>query len=120
MFGLKGRQLFLLLLLVLVIFAASQFIPVFFHAYQFSDNVHQSVKFAVSTRKSTEKVRSEIVELAKQFEIPVGPKDIHITRRGPAFTVEIDYQLPVNLRVYETNLSFNVTESGEIFENDRH
>jgi len=120
MFGLRGRQLFLLLLLAVAIFAASQFIPVLFRVYQFSDDVHQDVKFAVSTRKSTDKVRAEIMVLAKQYQIPIGPKDIHITQRGPAFTVEITYQLPVNLRVHEFIMSFHVTESGEIFENDRH
>ena len=120
MFGLNTRQLFFLLLLVIAGSAAAVLVPVYYHAYQFADFVHQEVKYAVSARKSTEKVREEIVQQAKEEEIPIGPKDIHITRRGPAFTVEIDYLIPVDFRVYQRQLKFHVTESGEIFENDRY
>ena len=120
MFGLNSRRLFMLLVLVVAIFAASQIIPVYYHSYQFSEFVHEEVKFAVSARKSTETVRAEIVQQAKELGIPVGRRDIHITRRGPAFTVEIEYSLPLDLSVYQSQLKFHVTGSGEIFENDRN
>ena len=120
MFGLKFRQLFLLALLALAIFAATQFGPVYYRSFQFSDFVRQEVKFAVSARKSTEMVRAEIVQQARESGIPVGPHDIHSTRRGPAFTVEIEYRIPVDLKAFQQEITFHVTESGEIFENDRN
>jgi hypothetical protein len=120
MFGLKGRQIFILLLLAAAIFAGTQIIPVYFRSYQFSDLAYQEVNFAVSKKESTEKVRAVIVELAKQYRIPIGPRDIHITRRGPSFTVNIEYELPVDLRVYQFRWPFHFDAAGIIFENDRN
>ena len=116
MFGLNGRQIFLLLLLVLALYAGSQFIPAYFHAFQFNDFIKQEVKFAVAAKRTTEQIRAHIVEQAKQLDIAVGPRDIHISRRGPSFTLELDYVIPVDVRFYKRDLNFHVSESGELFE----
>jgi hypothetical protein len=60
------------------------------------------------------------VDLAKEYDIPITARDIHIERRGPSFTVVFDYQLPVDLRVYHFQLPGHVNGGGEIFENDRN
>ena len=86
MFGLKSRQLFYILFFVAVVYVASQFVAVYYRAFQFSDFVYQEVKFAASKRKPTEKIRASIVDEAKNWEIPVVPRDIHITKRGPSFS----------------------------------
>ena len=119
MFGLNSRQLFLILLLVCALFASAQYIPVYFRALQFNDFVHGEARFAASSRKSTEALRITIAEKAKELQIPVGPQDIKITRRGPAFQLELDYSFPVDMRVYQHEIKFHISEAGEIFENDR-
>ena len=116
MFGLSARQILLLVLLVFVLFAGAQYVPVYYKALWFNDFIRGETKYAASSRKSTEQLRNVISERAKDMKIPIGPKDIHITRRGPAFQLEIDYSFPVNLRVYKHTLSFHVSEAGEIFE----
>ena len=116
MFGLSARQVFLLLLLVVALFVGSQVIPAWFDAFQFNDYIKQEVKFAAASRRSTEDVRTRIVEKAKEYDIKLGPRDIHITRRGPTFLLEFDYAIPINLRAYQRNLNFHVSESGETFE----
>jgi hypothetical protein len=116
MFGLSARQIFLLLLLVAALFVGSQVIPAYFNAFQFNDSIKQEVKFAAASRRTTELVRTRIVEKAKEYDIALAPRDIHITRRGPTFNLEFDYVIPINLRVYQRNLNFHVSESGEIFD----
>ena len=120
MFGLNSRQLFMILLLICALFAGSQYIPAYFKALQFNDFVHGEAKFAASARKSTEDLRSTIVERARELSIPVGPRDIRITRRGPAFELQLDYSFPIDLRVYHQDLKFHIVEQGEIFANDRN
>jgi len=120
MFGLGVRQIFFLVLMAVIVFALTQYIPAYYHATLFEDAVRQEVKFAVSTRKTTEKVRENIVMAANEHEISITGRDIMITRRGPAFTVEIDYSIPVNFRVFVYQMKRHVRESGEIFENDRN
>lgn len=120
MFGLKARQLFFILFFVAVVYVASKFGAVYYRAFQFSDFVYQEVKFAASKRKPTEKIRASIVDEAKNWEIPVMPRDIHITKRGPSFSLEIDYSLTVDLRVYQYVWPQHVVTAGPLFENDRN
>ena len=117
MFGLSGRQIFILLVLVGLLFAGTQYGPAYFAAFQFNDYIHQEVTFAVTNRKSPEMLRGEIVQKADDLGIKVTPKDIRITRRGPAFTLELEYHWPIDLKVYKHELVFHSLESGEIFEN---
>jgi hypothetical protein len=118
MFGLSGRQLFILLMLVALLFAGSQYVPGYFNAIQFNDFIRQEVKFAVASKKSPDTIRSQIMQKATELGIPdVKKNDIRITRRGPSFTLELDYHWPINLRVYQHDLTFHVSESGEVFEN---
>ena len=120
MFGLNSRQLFFLLILICGLFAAAQYGPAYFKAFQFNDFIHGEAKYAASSRKSTEQLRTTITEKAKELAIPLTARDIHITRRGPAFELELDYSFPIDMRVYQQELKFHVSEQGEIFENDRN
>jgi hypothetical protein len=120
MFGLKSRQLFYILLTVATVYVASQFIAVYYRAFQFQDFVYQEVKFASSKRKPTEKIRASIADEAKSSDIPIVPRDIHITKRGPTFSVEIDYALTVDLHFYRYVWPQHVVTAGPLFENDRN
>ena len=120
MFGLKSRQLFFILFTVAAVYVATKFIAVYYRAFQFSDFVYQEVKFASSKRKSTEKVKASIADEAKNWDIPVKPRDIHITKRGPSFSVEIDYSLIVDLRVHQFDWPQHVVTAGPLFEDDRN
>jgi hypothetical protein len=117
MFGLSGRQIFILLVLVGLLVAGTQYGPAYFAAFQYNDYIHQEVTFAVTNRKTPEMLRAEIVQKGSDLGIHVDPKEIHITRRGPAFTLELEYRWPINLRVYRHQLVFHSMESGEVFGN---
>jgi hypothetical protein len=71
----------------------------------------------VSARKTTETLRGEIMQKASDLGIPLTKKEIVITRRGPSFTLEVEYHWPINLRIYKHELVFHPSASGEIFEN---
>lgn len=117
MFGLSGRQLLFLLVFIGLLFAATQYVPAYFAAFQFNDFIRQEVKYAVTAKRDIDAVRSDILQKAAELGIPLEKTDIHSTKRGPSFTVEFDYYWPINLRVYKHDLVFHVSESGEIFEN---
>jgi len=119
MFGLGGRQIFILLILVAVLFAGSQYVPAYFSAFQLNDFIRQEVKFAASTRKTPENVRRSVLEKAEELHIPITASDIEITRRGPAFQLDLEYRFPIDLKVYKHDLVFHSSESGEVFENAR-
>ena len=54
---------------------------------------------------------------AKDLDIPLTKNDIRITKRGPSFTLEVEYHWPIDMKVYKHELVFHTSESGEIFEN---
>jgi len=120
MFGLKSRQLFFIAFSLAFVYVAAQFIAVYYQSFQFSDFVYQEVKFASSKRKPTEKIRASIADEALSSGIPVKPRDIHITKRGPTFSVEINYSLTVDLRVHQYVWPFHIVTAGPLFDNDRN
>jgi hypothetical protein len=115
MFGISLKKLFTIALLIAGVFVAVQYGDAYLTKYQFSDSVRQSVKYAASTRKGPEDVRREVVEKAQELGVDIGPKDIQITKRGPAFTLSFEYNWTVNLRVTQHVLTFNISEQGEMF-----
>jgi hypothetical protein len=117
MFGLSRRQLFLLLIFVALLFAATRYVPAYFAAFQFNDFVRQEVKYAASTRKTAENLRANILQKATELGIPITKNNIRITKRGPSFTLEVEYHWPIDMKVYKHELAFHTSESGEIFEN---
>ena len=116
MFGLSFRQIFLLLLLVFVLYAAAQYIPAYVTALQFNDFITGELKYAASSRKTTEQLRTDISDRAKELDIPISPKDIRITQKGPAFQLDLEYSFPIDMRIYKHELKFRVSEAGESFE----
>lgn len=117
MFGLSGRQVLILLMLVAFVFAAIQYLPPYYSAFQFNDSIRQEVKYAGSSRKTVDVVRADIIAKAKELGIPLTKNDIRITKRGPSFTLEVEYRWPINLKVYRHELAFHFSQSGELFEN---
>mgnify|MGYP001467941438 CR=1 FL=1 len=120
MFGLSGRQFVILLMLGALAFAATQYVPAYVTAFEFNDFIRQEMKYAVTSRKTVQNVRDDVFKKAKELDVPVSPSDIRVTRRGPVFTLDLEYRLPINLRVYQHELIFHRTESGELFENASH
>jgi hypothetical protein len=117
MFGLRGRHLLILSILLVLTFAAAQYVPAYVSAFQFNDYVRQQVKYAGTSRKTADRLRDEILQKAKEFTIPLTKRDIRITRRGPSFTLEMEYRWPIDMKVYGHELVFHTSYTGEIFEN---
>ena len=115
MFGLSPKKLLILLLLLVVAFVGIQYGRAFLVRYEFDDSVRQSVKYAASTRKDPETVRREVLGKAQELGVDIGRNDVHITKRGPAFNLSIEYDWPVDLKVYQHVLTFEISEDGETF-----
>jgi hypothetical protein len=117
MFGSRGRTLLFILLIAGFLFTAAQYIPAYFSAFQLNDFVRQEVKYAGTSRKNVDALRDEIVQKANDLGIPITKKDIRVTKRGPSFTLEVDYRWPIDMKVYRHTLVFHTEEIGENFEN---
>ncbi|MBI4473147.1 MAG: hypothetical protein HY646_10790 [Acidobacteria bacterium] len=119
MFGLKGRQVFFLLVLLAAGWAGFQYIPSYYAAVQLNDYARQEVKFAISARRSPTNVRDRVMKKAEELGVELDPEYITITRRGPSFTLDMEYSFPINLLVYHHDLLFSVSETGEVYDAPR-
>jgi hypothetical protein len=117
MFGLNGRRFVILVIIVVLIYSAVQYVPAYFAAFQFNDYVRQEVKYAASARKTADALRTGILAKAVELGIPLTKNDIRISRRGPSFTLEVEYRWPIDLKVYHHEIPFHISQSGELFEN---
>jgi len=72
-------------------------------------------RIALSSAKSDEDFRSDILNKAKKYEIPLQPEQVTVRRSGEGFTATMylaaDYTVPVNLPGVTVNLHFH-PESG--------
>ena len=115
MLGLNPRRLIFILILVAIVLLARQYVPPYLARFQFGDDVRQTVKYAAAQHQDPEMVKKEILRIAEEDGVPVGPDNISITRRGFSFTVEIDYTWPIDLKFHQYELPFHISESGEVF-----
>ena len=115
MFGISAKKWLMFLLLALGGFVGFQYGRAFLIKYEFVDSVRQTVKYAATSRKDPDTVRREVVEKAQQLGIDIGPRDVKISKRGPAFNLSLEYDWPVDLKVYQHVLNFDVSEDGEMF-----
>ena len=115
MLGLSSKKIIGLAIIAAIVFAASQYVPPYVSAFQFNDFIRQEVKFAAASRRTTEDVRNSIVAKAREFDIALEPRDVRITRRGPSFSLNLEYRFPIDMRVYQHELIFRANESGEAF-----
>src|SRR4030095_16568197 len=99
MFGLSRRQLLTLLSIVGLLLAAAQYIPAYFAAFQFNDYIRQQVKYAASSRKTTDTLREEVLRKASDLGIPLTKNNIRVTKRGPSFTLAEAYRWQIDMKV---------------------
>src|SRR5215471_1733094 len=117
MFGLSRRQILIVLVVIALLYTAAQYMPAYVAAFQLNDYIRQEVKYAATSRKTMDVLRADIVRKATDLEIPVKTRDIRITRRGPSFTLELDYRWPSDMKLSHPVFLFHMPKWGKTFEN---
>jgi hypothetical protein len=89
-----------LLGLVLVVgagYLAFMFMPPYFSNFQFTDDVQTIAKFAAVNTKTEEDLRAEVMKKAKDYDLPIKPEQLRISRNDRAVNISVDYVVVVNL-----------------------
>jgi hypothetical protein len=113
---LQLRQIIFMVIFAFLLVGSIQYGTVYLGAWEFHDYIEQQVRFAARSRRSLEDVRGAVVRRSNELGIGVLPRDVHITRKGPSFTLSLSYTQPVDMFFYRHDMEFNVTRSGEIFD----
>jgi hypothetical protein len=115
MFGLTIKRVVWIAILLVLLLAASQYIPPYVAYYQLDSAVKHSVRFAAASRRTMDAVKLDVISRANELGITISPKDITITNHGSNFTLAFAYTWPINMRAYQDTLTFEVSAIGETF-----
>jgi len=88
--------------------ALARYSPVYFHSLQFDDFVKhevQHVRMQASLRKA-------LLDEARSYSLPIKESDINFSSNNGVFRVAVDYRVPIDLIVYNHELTFHTAGSG--------
>jgi hypothetical protein len=88
--------------------ALTQYLPVYYNSSEFGEFVRREAGHT----QSESQLKQSLLERARVYSLPVKASDISISRANAVLRVSVDYRVPVNLIVYNPELTFHVKGSG--------
>jgi len=102
---------------VAMIVVGIKVIPPFFANYQFEDTLKAEAVQATYSTHTEEDIRNSVVKHAHEYDIPLTPQQVHVTRTGGFGTgtlnIDAEYSVPVDLPGYSTTLNFHPSSSNK-------
>ncbi len=94
-----------------VILMGIALVPPFFSNYEFEDAIKNDALQATYSTRSEDDIREAVIKHARNFDITLTPKQVHVTRTGGFgtgnLTISADYTVPVAFPGYSTTLEFH-------------
>ncbi len=101
------RAIITVAVLAAIVYAATQILPVYVHNYELQDNLRQlSIQAMAGQRPTVESVRNAVLERAHDLDLPVKADDVKVVLTGGKITIDLDYTVPIDLKVTTLNLHF--------------
>jgi len=86
-------------------------IPPYFSNYEFEDSLKTEALQATYSTRSEEDVRDAVIKHARNFDIALTPKQVHVSRVGGfgqgTLAIDAEYSVPIELPGYSTTLEFH-------------
>jgi len=86
-------------------------IPPFFANYELEDAIKTEATQSTYTTRSEDDIRQAVIKVARNYDIALTPKQVHVQRVGSLGTgtlaIDAEYSVPVDLPGYSTTLEFH-------------
>jgi hypothetical protein len=92
--------------IVAVIYSGSKIIPVYIDNYELQDYIQGQTPFWFNQRVSADVIRKTILAKAEDLDLPVEEEDVTVETNQYKVSINIDYNVPVDLKVYMLQLHF--------------
>ena len=104
----RGRWKALLWTAVLLYlgYVAVKTLPAYVANYELVDKMQEQARFGVVNRYSEDKLRDIIYKEVQNLDIPATREQIRIEASPQIVKISLDYKVPVDLLVYNTELHF--------------
>ena len=86
-------------------------VTVYFSNYQFEDAIKTEAIQSTYGTRTEDDIRDSIVKHAREYDIPLTAKQVHVSRTGSngtgSLSIEADYSVPVSLPGYSMTFDFH-------------
>jgi len=103
----KFQTIVFLIIFVSFIVVGFKTIPAYVAEYQLADKMQEVARFSVVTRQNETQIREAIFKVIQDLDIPATQDDIKVTSTNNLVTISVDYKVPVDLLVYQTEMHFS-------------
>jgi hypothetical protein len=94
------------------VYVAYKLVPLYVANYELKDKMSEQARFAVVNRYTEEQIRQNIYRTVQDLDIPARPEDIKVENTYHGIVITVNYTVPVDLLVYQTDLSFSPSSEG--------
>jgi hypothetical protein len=105
------KLIFGLGLILVVALVGVKVLPVYFSNYQFEDFIKEEALHSTYTTRTEDDIRDGVIKHARDFDINLTPKQVHVSRTGTSgtgtMTIEADYSATIELPGYSTTIDFH-------------
>ncbi len=107
------KTILVIVFLGIVAFVAIKTIPPYFGNYELQDHIRQlAIEAAAAPRPpSPDSLQNDVVKFAQEQGLPVTPENVKVKVAGK-ISIDLDYSVPVDLKVYTLVLHFTPTAEG--------
>jgi len=95
----------------LVALLGIKLIPPFYENYELEDAIKNEALQSTYTTRTEEDIRNSIVKHAREYDITLTPKQVHVARVGGFGTgtlaIDAEYSVPIDLPGYSTAIDFH-------------
>ena len=104
-------------ILGLIALVCYKLVPPYFANYQLEDAIKNDALQGTYSTHSEEDIRQVVIKHARNFDIELTPKDVHVTRTGSfgngTLMIEAVYSVPVEFPGYTTTLEFHPSSNNK-------
>jgi hypothetical protein len=109
----RFKTVFILFIFVALIFVGFKTVPAYVAEFQLDDKMQETARFAVVQRETVEQIQDTIYKVIQDLEIPAKKEDIKVTATNQLVTISVDYRVPVDLLVFQTDLHFTPSSANK-------
>jgi hypothetical protein len=102
----KLKAILYTMILVAGVYLAFKTVPLYVSDYQLKDKMSEQARFAVVNRYSEDQIRDIIFKTVQDLDIPAKREDIKVEHTNHGIRISLNYTVPVDFMVYQTDLSF--------------
>jgi hypothetical protein len=103
----KLKAIMFLVIFIALVFVGFKTVPAYVAEYQLADKMQEVARYSVVNRQNEEQVRDAIFKVVQDLDIPATKEDIKVTSTNSLVTINVDYRVPVDLMVYQTEIHFS-------------